>query len=390
MPDKGGDGVDGAPWSFRFAARAVAAQVVSGIRRIGDPLPGRQSVPVEVERIGAPVGIVRAAHDELRHRELVAVEERVHPAPQPLRVFCVRHGHEAARRVVADTVADTPEHLHLMRQLLAHVERVDHHGRDGFDARVGGGRQPRGPAPLRGAADDEALQVLAPLAAEAFLERVHGLHEALGHGKEERPRRVLCFQIADEGFGDERVLHLAAEERLTRDAEQEGDRGLDPRGEHGAVGIVPFLRRAAAVHEEQLPAGGHIQRPEDDEVMLPALALPFLRGQLQQPDVAAVRRGARGLRPAIGRLGTRHVGFQIGTRRHRGGGEEQKERQFHGERRAAVAGPLDAPLHNPPPPVCHLLPVPPPEKDCARAGYSPDPGTAFLQQPPIVCQAQPW
>src|SRR5437588_2881580 len=49
------------------------AQIMSLIRQVQNPLVLRQAVPVDIQRIDRPVGVVRSEHDELRFREAVAV-----------------------------------------------------------------------------------------------------------------------------------------------------------------------------------------------------------------------------------------------------------------------------------------------------------------------------
>ena len=96
----------------------------------------------------------------------------------------------------------------LLRHLAGQIQHIDDHGGNRHDPLVGCAGEPSGPAALRTARENKAVDAegrVGMVAAE-ILERVHGADGALDHGKQEGPRGVAGLEVAVEGVGDDLVL----------------------------------------------------------------------------------------------------------------------------------------------------------------------------------------
>ena len=100
------------------------------VGHVKDALLADELVPIEVQRIDRPIGIIRAEHDELGLSQIVAIDERVDDAVQR---STLRRTHlllNAEFGVILDLVGVLSPAFELVPHLRAHVEYVDDHRSD--------------------------------------------------------------------------------------------------------------------------------------------------------------------------------------------------------------------------------------------------------------------
>ena len=166
------------------------AQIMSLIRQVQNPLVLRQAIPVDIQRIERPIGVVRSEHDELRCREAVAVAVGIDDRDELAAGGRVDPLGQLDVRIIADLFREAAECLALQVDLGRDVEHGDDHGRDARYTRLDSREQPRGPATLRCARDRKSLDRNAPALLGELLDRVHCPRGALDHGKQQRPVRL--------------------------------------------------------------------------------------------------------------------------------------------------------------------------------------------------------
>ena len=138
------------------------------------------------------------------------------------------------------------------RDLLG-IEGVDHQRNDGDHPRVDRADEPRRPAALRAAGDDEVVDLeRAGLGAgEEFLHAVHGLDGTFHHGQPHEPLFVLRDDVLHAAVGDEVVLftgvlaRVGKGEGLVGDEAEFGDDRVRAGGQGGRTGT--WGRRAAGL-----------------------------------------------------------------------------------------------------------------------------------------------
>ena len=113
------------------------------------------------------------------------------------------------------------------------------------------------------------------------LQRVHRLHKALDHRKQQGPAVVARFEVSHKRFSDQGIFLLAFEQGLIGNLVKKRDGRPDPAGHLDSEEHVLFAPRASLVPQEHrrlgFRSGGNIHM----QVMFPDQVMPLLRDQSQ-------------------------------------------------------------------------------------------------------------
>jgi hypothetical protein len=177
--------------------------------------------------------------------------------------------------------------VHLLGPLALgfHVEHIDHHRSDGRNPPVHGAGKPGGPAAFGRAPHHEPPDFHPELRLRLGLHGVHPSHGRLGHRKEQRPGGIAGLEKLIERVGDEIVLFKAVIQRLIGDAVD--DRGDRPGalGQRSQNAQLAFHVSVAGDEQERDVRVAHFGRPRQEQLMMPRLAAPSLRGAIQPDQV---------------------------------------------------------------------------------------------------------
>ena len=268
---------------------------MSGVGDVGHHVGAGYGVDIVLHCIHRPELVVGAHEEHLGLRQLSAVAVGVHHFHQCL-ALRIRHVlGETQVHIILDLLAVFAVHHLLVCHVHRHVQYVDDHRCDGFDARVArGGGEPGGPSALRDTVYDEVRHSPSLLSARVhqLLHGVHGADGCLRHGEKQGPCVVARLLKLVVGVGDEHVLDLSPEERLPGHLPYDGCHCLAvvrhlSDGLYGAVVpvVVSYLAGllvlSASRQVEQCLAVLHPSRDDDHHLVHPRYAAPRLRTQQQ-------------------------------------------------------------------------------------------------------------
>lgn len=326
----------------------MVAKIVTVVGNVEDVLLTDETIPIQVQSIQRPVAVVGPEQDQLGLSQRLTIGVGIDNAEQLLAAGRSDVLLNAAAGIVFDLLRVAAPSGDLVSHLRPHVERVDDHGGERFDAPVNGRREPGGPAALRGAGEREVLDVELPFFLAEGLDRVHRSNDAFDHRQEERPGGIFSAEELLEGVGDDLVLNHAAKDRLLRDLQQDGNGGLNLRCHGGDK--VDFARKirvrggsrlgecvgpvSAADQQKGARGVADLCGFVEKQLMLPDDAFPDLRCERQLDVVAAGEFSFAALGPSktgvgpgdvIGERAAGIVGFEVGATAQQGetGGDRE-------------------------------------------------------------------